>query len=379
MVATLSGGKIGKETLPERPRKSKGQATQKSPQLPPNSCDELDSSLLRFRVTALPSPKIGHVKGELILDPVRRRAHLLALITAIFWSFAFVSIRQVMEQFESAGTATWNSVMAMFLVRVTVSGILFTPLLWHQRAIVRHLGRREWLLVVGVAAFGSFGYHLPLNYGAMTLQSGTVGLMTAMSPIFSAMLAFLLLRERMGPGRIAGVMLGVAGVALCLRAQGVLAWSGDGMDWQGLLAPGAMLIASMSGAAFAIVGRSLGRRVPKAVTLGLGLSLATILALPMWSAEVLRALAVLDGLGWLAMLYLAVICLWLAYWLWYQALSALDTVEVTIYLNLTTVLAILWGFLLYNERVTLVYLWGAACVISAVILVNRRPATPLPR
>ncbi len=301
----------------------------------------------------------------------RTRAHALALTTALMWSFAFVCIRDVVGQLGRAGATAMEAMLVLFLARISVAGLCYVP---HLAAHHRWLGRlrqRDWWLLGAMMLVGTYGYHMPLNYGAQFIPSGFVSLIIATGPVFAAVLAWLLLRERLGTARVAGVAMGLGGIVLCLLGQGRLRIESGAFAWSLLLAPASVFISAFTGALFSITGRALRRDMPKGAALSVAMVGATIIGLPLWSERAFYLLGQLNLRGWLALLYLAVCCIYLASICWMKALQELDAVEVIIYLDCTTALALLWGALLFHERPTWLFLAGAGCIVSGVFLVNR--------
>lgn len=299
------------------------------------------------------------------------KAHLCALVTALLWSFSFVCIRDVLQQYEAHGANSWEAMLLLFQTRIGLSAICFLPHLIRHRRRIPSFSRRDWGLTGLLMVLGTYAYHLPLNFGAQSIPSGFVSLIVATSPLFAAVGAAWLLREHLDGWRLIGLTVGLGGVALCLLGQGQLSWSNGHLQVQNLLGPLLVLAAAVAGAFFSITGRKLPKTMPNSLPMSLALCSAALLALPLWTPRLVEISLQLNARGWLGIVYLAGFCLYLASMLWLRALRDLDTVAVTIYLNATTVLAMGWGALLFDERFSPLYLLGAGLVIGAVILVNR--------
>src|SRR3989338_2487037 len=102
----------------------------------------------------------------------RRKAHLMALTASLFWSFAFVCIREILEQLKAAGAAPWGAALALFQTRMLLTALAFVPHVVAERKWMGRLTRRDWLLIGIIMFTCSFGYHFPLNLGAQHLPSG---------------------------------------------------------------------------------------------------------------------------------------------------------------------------------------------------------------
>src|SRR3977135_535742 len=65
---------------------------------------------------------------------------------------------------------------------------------------------------------------LLFGYAALELSVGLMAVLNATSPMWGALLSALVLRERLSPGRIAGLLLGIVGVAVLSGAEGSQRW-----------------------------------------------------------------------------------------------------------------------------------------------------------
>ncbi len=295
----------------------------------------------------------------------------MALTTALLWSFAFVCIRETLRQFQSFGATPWQAALALFQLRMLMTAFCFIPGVVRHRRWIGALNGGDWLRVGLLTLTMSFGYHIPLSLGAVEIPSGLTSLLIATSPIFAAVLARLFLKENLGLARVIAVLLGATGIAICLMAQGRLGFS-DIHGARNIVAPLFVLAAACDGALFAVLARTVPKDIPASFKLGLAMIATVLLAIPLWDSATLKLLSQLNAWGWAAIAYLAVVCTYAASLLWYGALKTLDAVEVTIYLNATTTLAIGWGALIFHEKIGLLYLGGAACIIGAVFLASRK-------
>ena len=136
------------------------------------------------------------------------RALGAALLTLLFWASAFAAIRAGLEGLEPGH---------LVLLRFLVAGALL--LLY---ALLRGLPppRREDLPRLFLLGFlGITVYHTALVYGELTVSAGAASLLIATGPVFTALLSYFLLGERLRP-------LGVFGFALAFFGALVLARGG---------------------------------------------------------------------------------------------------------------------------------------------------------
>jgi len=115
-------------------------------------------------------------------------------------------------------------------------------------------------------------------WGQGHISSGQASILNAMTPIFTVIMAHLLTRdEKMAPGRIAGILVGFAGVAVMLSAE---IRAGSGIT---LAAQCALLVAAICYAVAVVFGRrfrSLG--VSPMMTATGQVTMASLILLPAW-------------------------------------------------------------------------------------------------
>ncbi len=158
-------------------------------------------------------------------------------------------------------------------LRVSGSAILLSLLLMIQG---KHPGfsRKDMIPFLIMGALNNMIPFSLIVWGQQFVESSVASIINASSPLFSLVLAhFLTNEERMTPPRIAGIILGISGVALLIGV--------DAMSITGNMLAGqtAMVLASLCYAFAAIYGRRFRGREPVYVASGV-LTGATVLTLP---------------------------------------------------------------------------------------------------
>lgn len=231
-----------------------------------------------------------------------------------------------------------------------------------------NLSRRD------VAAFALVGIannalYLGLGYiGLRTISAGLNALIVSANPVFTTMLAASLLGEQMTWRKVAGLLLGVAGVAMIVAHR-----ISAGTD-------GATGIAFSVGALVSIVAGTILFKVlaPKG-SLWVGNGVQNIsggLALLPFAVMFSNVSDIVPSarLLW-ALVYLVLLGSVVAYMLWFHLLTVVGATAASAYHFLMPPLGMLFGWLLLGERVAAWDLLGIIPVALGIYLVTR-PSTP---
>src|SRR3982750_3045470 len=84
--------------------------------------------------------------------------------------------------------------------------------------------RRWWPLYLTIGVLNSAAPFLLFAFAALTLSAGLLAVLNATSPMWGALLSTMVLRKLLPARRGAGLLMGVAGVALVCAPQGTARW-----------------------------------------------------------------------------------------------------------------------------------------------------------
>lgn len=126
-----------------------------------------------------------------------------AFLAVVFWGVSFVATKAVLREL---------SPIAIVFARSAIGAVLLAGILRARGDSV--LPPRSSLGPLAVMGFVGVAFHGLLQAHALTLTTAVnTGWLIALIPVWSALFAAALWRERFGGGKLAGIVAGFAGVA----------------------------------------------------------------------------------------------------------------------------------------------------------------------
>lgn len=271
------------------------------------------------------------------------------LLLAALWGGSFLFMRYAAPAF--------GAVPLMWL-RVAIASVCLLPLLIARRQVGELVPR-----VGAMAVMGLTNSALPfvlIAWATLSITAGLAAILNATTPIFTAIVAALWLRERLTAVRLGGLLLGLAGVVVLAADKADFKPGGSG--WALL----ASLAAALSYGFAANYARRFVTGVPALVNATGSQVAATLVLTPfavwLWPARTPGALA------WGAALALGVGCTALAYLLYFRLLARVGPARAVTVTYLVPVFATVWGALLLGEAFTLRMGLGGAVVLAGTAL-----------
>jgi drug/metabolite transporter (DMT)-like permease len=262
------------------------------------------------------------------------------------------------------------SPLTISLLRYGLATLALLP--WYAREARRHpvrvtAGDAAALAFLGLLGVALFSFCLTAGVKMSTASSAS--LLTNSQPIFTTLLAPLIIDEKITPRRLAGALLGLAGVTLIVTGGRL----GAGLLRQEyflgnlVLTSGAVAISIQTIFLKRFVIR-FGGFLPTFFTVLAG---SLFLGAAVLATSGFRQLPTLSPAGWLLAVYIGLAGTALVYPLFNAALRGYGVVRSVGYKLLIPVFGILLSFLLLAERPTWPILVGAVVVIAAVLLIQR--------
>ena len=276
------------------------------------------------------------------------------LLLAVLWSLQFIFMRVAVPVF---GTAPVAEARALFATLFLVPWVV-----WFARQRIGPL--EHWKDYFAIGLVNNVLPFLCFNFAATVLPAGYLAIINGLVPLWTAIFAAPLLKEPLGAGRVAGFLLGIAGVALIVNLGPVA------LDARTALAALAAIAgAALWGWAGVMIKQRTGRLPPMGLAAG-SIAFAAVMMMPFWIEAPPAAALTWQAVA--AVVALGAFCTGLAYLPFFTLIRDIGPSRTLTVGFAVPVLGILWGWLFLDEAVTLPMLAGAALVLAALSLVLRK-------
>lgn len=291
------------------------------------------------------------------------------IAVALIWGTGSVAIKIAVEGFPPLTAAG---------LRLALASALYAPLLWLNRRTAPLPDRRDLPLLLWLAFSGYLLFNV-LYFLALERTTATHAVLVwGAQPIVTAVLAALLIGERVSRRAVLGVLISTAGVALIV-ATSLNAATAHGADLIGDL----MLVSLMvSWVFYTVASRTAMRRLSPLASTGYACLLGFAMMLPVSLLGGFRPEQLADAplRSWLAVGFSGGVSVVLSYIFWNRALLRLGPTRTAVFVNLSPVWGLLMSRLLEDETLSWIHAAGAVLIVGGVLVANLGPARrrPLP-
>jgi drug/metabolite transporter (DMT)-like permease len=258
--------------------------------------------------------------------------------------------------------------LTLVLLRVALASIILLPLLWVYR-IDFPRGISGWKPFFAIGLLNNVLPFSLIVVGQTTIPSGLASILNATTPLFTVVVMAAAGEEKLQARRIAGVIVGLIGVAI-LRGwnfDGEGFWNGQGI---GILL---CLAGAFSYGLSALVARRLLSNSPPLGTATFQLLASSVMMMAVAGfVERPWQLPIPGVTTWLAVMGLAVLSTALAYIVFFQILRRSGATNVMLVTLLIPVTAIVLGYLVLGEQISPREIAGALVIGSALLLIDGR-------
>jgi drug/metabolite transporter (DMT)-like permease len=293
--------------------------------------------------------------------PVTFGNALAPLSTVLIWSGNAI-VTKAASGVISPGSISFYRWLIAFIVLLPFAG----PAAWRlRRAAAQH-----WLELATLAALGMVTYQSLAYEAARTTTAINMGVILALMPLFSTLLASAFASERLSFARLAGGCVSLAGLIYLTsqgRPQSLLTGGfhvGDGL----------MLIAVIANALYSVLLKRWQLPLPMWQQLFWQIGFATLLLVPIW---LMGTISPITSANIPLILYAAIPTSLAAPFCWMLAIQRIGAARTVLFVNLLPVVVALLAWALLGEQLQTYHAIGGALAMLGVGIGLREERTVL--
>jgi drug/metabolite transporter (DMT)-like permease len=251
-------------------------------------------------------------------------------------------------------------------VRFTIATALLAVWAGWRHGPIRAPGWSNVPLVLATGATAVAGYNILFLYG-LELAPASDGaiIVPGFAPVFTVLLGWAVLRERVSRSTVAGLVLAFTGLVVVVDPGGPV--EGKRLAGAALFVAGAFCWAI-----YLLIGRPAIARFGAVTSTLYATATGTAMLIPFSLAEQgWRDLEEAAADGWLPMLYLAVFGTVLAFVLFYEGVSRIGPARAAAFAMLVPIFGVLSSVVLLGEELGLSLVLGGAAILAGLWLIQR--------
>lgn len=291
-----------------------------------------------------------------------KMAYMMAVINAVVIGISFLFVKMALDYASPFDTLTFRFASAFAILSVTAATGVFK---------LNYRGKPLYKLLI-LSSMYPIGFFTLQTYGLQDATSAEGGIINALAPLATLLLASLFLKEKTSRIQMLFILLSVIGVAF------IFVMKGNGIGFSNMQGVLLLLLACGAFAGYSVLARSVSRYFSTAeisffmVGLGFAVSLVFSLASHMADGSLRSVTAPLASMSFvLLILYLGAVQVATAL-MGNYILSRIEASRMGVFINLSTVVSIAAGAWALSEPVAWYHLIGSALIVAGVIGTNLR-------
>ena len=283
-----------------------------------------------------------------------KKIDIILLVTlAAIWGSSFVFMRISVEAFGA---------IALNAVRISVAALFLLGFLLQKKRRVEFIKNWRILLIIGLVN-SALPFCL-LAYSSLTLSGGTVSILNAITPIFTAWIAHFWLKDTLNRQQMLGLFISISG--MCYLVWDKVDWSLA--SWLPILAG---IVASLSYGFASNATKKYLKEISTMTSSAGSLFFSAIFVVTI-ALFFLPSTQHITSHEWSSAIMLGILCTGIAFMIYFRLVKSIGPARTASVTFLIPIFAFIWGYLFLGEVVT-IRMWIATIIIlSGMSLVLQR-------
>jgi drug/metabolite transporter (DMT)-like permease len=279
------------------------------------------------------------------------------LFAVTVWGFSFIATKNALNEV--------SPIVIVFIRQLLGIVFLTVVAVKNKNSFAVNIKDHKWIFVLAMIA----SVHLWIQVtGLQWTSASNTGWIIGITPVFMAILAFIIFKEKMTVQQIIGIVISFFGLLTLISkgdflSIGLINNKGDAL----------VVASSVTWAIYSMMNKKIIIHYsPIMTTLYMFFFVSLILAPFTINEQNINAVFNLSLSGWISILFLGIICSGAAYALWAQTLKEMSATQTGVFLYLEPFVTLFGAWIMLNEHITVLTFLSGITIIGGVVLVNRK-------
>ncbi len=278
------------------------------------------------------------------------------LLSVIFWGSSFIATKIALSELTPQAIILLRLLLgALFLIIIALSA---------KRSFSIGLKNFRSILILSVI----LAFHLFIQITGLKYTTATnTGWIIGVSPVFIALLGFLVFKEKLSLVKILGIIIAFLGLLLLISKGNI-----TGLNFIKHKGDFLVLVSAFTWSVYSIVNKKIALDYSPLMTIVFLFIMVVIIISPFTiNSRVIYTVTHLSLEVWASVLYLGIFCSGVAYVLWSQELKDVEAAKVGAFLYLEPFVTVFAAWLLLTEKITPIIILSGLIITAGVLLVNK--------
>lgn len=279
------------------------------------------------------------------------------LTAVIIWGASFIATKFLLNELEP---------LVIVLIRQILAVLLLSAIALKQKKnFAINLHDHTYIFILAIIA----AIHLWIQLtGLKYTTASNTGWIIGITPVFMTILGLIFFKEKISLIQWFGIAVSFLGLIL-LISKGNL----SSIDFMSSKGDFLILASAFTWSVYSLVNKKISINYSPLMTILYLFLMMSIILLPFTiSQENLNAILHLPIISWWALIFLGFFCSGLAYVLWAQAISEMQSSKVGAFLYIEPFVTVFTAWIFLKEEITFLTMFSGIIIVIGVILVNRR-------
>lgn len=278
------------------------------------------------------------------------------MLAVLFWGASFIATKYLLNELTPETIISMRLILAiLFLLMIA---------LFQKRDFSINLKSHTYILLLAIIAV----FHLWIQVtGLKFTTASNTGWIIGTAPIFMALLGLFFFKEKLNALKVTGIIIATFGLLL-------LVGNGNPTNIDLIKNKGDLLVLSsaFTWGIYSMVNKKISLNYSPVMTILYLFIMMAIIIIPFTVTETaINSVINLSSVGWIAILFLGLLCSGVSYVIWAYALREMESAKVGAYLYFEPFVTVIAAWIFLNEDITLFMILSGLIITAGVYLVNK--------